>query len=199
MPSATASALAPDETGTAVVLMAGGRAQRFPGKLEHCIEGRPLLLRCYDRVRSAGWPVVVATNGSVSRELDAALEAPMVIDRRPGEGPLSALLGVCAAIRARRLFAIAADLPQIDAAVLGELADAWRPGDEAVVPEHDGTIEPLAALYERCALLREGFELRARGKHAMRDAIERIATRFVPLSARYFRNVNRPEDLVNQT
>ena len=40
--------------------MAGGRARRFPGKLEYAIDGRPILARCYDAVRAAGWPVYVA-------------------------------------------------------------------------------------------------------------------------------------------
>ncbi len=180
---------------TVVLLMAGGSARRFPGKLEHLIDGRPLLARSYERMRAAGRPVVVAASGSTSRELDAALDAPLLIDRRPGEGPLRALLFACSNLRAERLFAVAADLPDLDARVLEALAAAWRPGDEAVVPEHDGAIEPLAALYARRALLRAGFELRASGKRAMRDAIALLAARFLPMSARYFRNVNRPGDL----
>jgi molybdenum cofactor guanylyltransferase len=189
-----ASAFACPQASTAVVLMAGGRARRFPGKLEHRIEGRPLLARCYARVRSAGWPVFIAGSGSLSRELDATLDAPLLIDRRPGEGPLSAFLSACLAIRAERLFAIAADLPELDAGVLHELAASWRPDDEAVVPQHDGTIEPLAALYARRALLREGFGLRVNGKRAMRDAVARLAARYVRFEGSYFHNVNRPED-----
>jgi molybdenum cofactor guanylyltransferase len=179
---------------TAIVLLAGGQAQRFPGKLEHPIDGRPMLARVYERVRVAGWPVYVAGKASFSRDVDAQLDAPLLIDRRPGGGPLRALISACATIAAERVFAVAADQPRLDASVLRRLAGAWQPGDEAVVPEHDGRIEPLAALYARRAILREGFELRRSGSNAMRDLIARLATRFVPLDSRYFYNINRMAD-----
>ncbi|MGA7354329.1 MAG: hypothetical protein WBW76_02740, partial [Candidatus Cybelea sp.] len=79
--------------------------------------------------------------------------------------------------------------------VLERLAAAWRPGDEAVVPEHDGRVEPLAALYGRVAILREGFALRRTGANAMRDLLARIAVRFVAFDSSYFHNVNRMTDL----
>ena len=94
---------------TAIVLLAGGEARRFPGKLEFGVAGRPMLAHCYDRMRAAGWPVYIAAKGSFSRALDELLLAPALIDRRPGEGPLSALLSACALIRAERIFAVAAD------------------------------------------------------------------------------------------
>jgi molybdopterin-guanine dinucleotide biosynthesis protein A len=179
----------------AILLLAGGRARRFPRKLEHRIAGRPMLEHVYARVRECGWPVYIAGSASFERKLDAALEAPLIIDRRPSEGPLSALIGACAAIRADRIFAIAADQPQLDANVLRRLAQQWQPGDEAVVPEHDGEIEPLAALYSRRAALRESFALRRSGRPAMRDLVGRLAARFVPAAAAYFHNVNRARDL----
>jgi molybdopterin-guanine dinucleotide biosynthesis protein A len=180
---------------TAAVLLAGGEARRFPGKLERAVDGRAMLARSYDRVRAAGWPVYIAGKGSFSRALDEHLDAPVLIDRRPGEGPMRALLGACALIRAECIFAVAGDQPYLETGVLRRIAAAWEPGDEAIVPAHAGGIEPLAALYARRALLREAFELRARGRFAMRDLIDRLATRFVPIEARYFQNVNRIEDL----
>jgi molybdopterin-guanine dinucleotide biosynthesis protein A len=98
-------------------------------------------------------------------------------------------------IRAERVFAVAADQPNFDASLIVRLNQAWRAGDEAVVPEHDGNIEPLAAVYDRRAALREGFELRASRRNAVRDLVARLRTRFLRCEAAYFHNVNRPEDL----
>lgn len=179
---------------TAILLLAGGAARRFPQKLEHAVEGEPMLLRVLRRVRETGWPVYVATRGSFPPEIDARIDAPVLIDRRPGRGPLGAFLDAALTIRAARLFAIAADQPAIDGAALQTIAAAWESGDEAVVPQHTGGIEPLAALYSRAAALREGFAL-AKGKDAMRDLIGRIASHFVQCDARWFHNVNRIEDL----
>jgi molybdopterin-guanine dinucleotide biosynthesis protein A len=179
----------------AIVLLAGGEARRFPGKLERETGGKPMILAIFQRVAEFGVPIYVAGKSSFSPSIDAQLDAPLLVDRAPAQGPLSAFLSACAAIRADRLFAIAADQPHLERRVLNEVSASWRPGDEAVVPEHDGRLEPLAALYDRYAVLREGFALSRRGHAAMHDLLARLAVRRLPLDGRYFVNVNRPDDL----
>jgi molybdenum cofactor guanylyltransferase len=180
---------------TAVVLLAGGAERRFTGKLEYPIEGSAMVVRVFERVRAAGWPVYIAGRGSFSRSIDALLSAPLLIDREPGCGPLNALLETCTQIRADRVFALAADQPRLDAALLRRLEAAWQPTDEAVVPEHQGKIEPLSALYARRAILREAFDLRRARIRAMRDLIARLVARFVACDAASFQNVNSRADL----
>jgi molybdopterin-guanine dinucleotide biosynthesis protein A len=181
--------------GEAILLLAGGSATRFPGKLEHDIEGQPMIVKVFARLAQGRWPVYIAGKGSFAPEVDAALRAPLLIDRWSPRGPLHALLSACPFIAADRIFAVAADQPQLEPEVLERLAAAWRPGDEAVVPEHAGGVEPLAALYDRIALLREGLRLRRAGRAAMRDLIAAVATRFVPMESGYFCNINRRSDL----
>jgi molybdopterin-guanine dinucleotide biosynthesis protein A len=179
----------------AIVLLAGGAASRFPGKLEHPIDGRPMLARCLARLGASGRPVYVAARGSFPAELEAQIDAPLIVDRHPGAGPLRAFLDACAVIRAERLFAVAADQPNVDAGLIAHLSAAWQKDDEAVVPEHDGRVEPLAAVYDRRAALREGFELRASRNYGVRDLIARLRARFLRCPGDYFHNVNRLEDL----
>jgi molybdopterin-guanine dinucleotide biosynthesis protein A len=177
----------------AIVILAGGAATRFPGKLEHAIDGTPLLLRVYERLRGTR-PVYVAGNGFAS-DVDARLDCPVVVDRWPGRGPLAAFVSACGAIDAPRVFAIAADLPNVDAALLDELERALEPGDEAVVPEHGGRTEPLAALYDRISVLENGYALLEEGRGAMHELLDRLRVRFVPLASERFVNVNTPADL----
>ncbi|MBV8345266.1 MAG: molybdenum cofactor guanylyltransferase [Candidatus Eremiobacteraeota bacterium] len=183
------------DESTAIVLLAGGDARRFPRKLEQPIDGEPMILRCYRNLRATGLPVYVAAREEFSRAVDARLDGPRLMDRDPGAGPLRAFASACEAIRAERCFAIAADQPRLDASVLRRLLAAWRPHDEAVIPVHDERIEPLAGLYDRAAVVREDARLRHEGKTAMRELVERLATRFVAVEAGYFYNVNRPSDL----
>ncbi len=190
MPEAVARKL-----DAAIVLLAGGRATRFPGKLERPVGGVPMVARVFRTLRSTNWPVYVAANGSLSPEVAALLDGPMLAEDEPGSGPLGAMLSACSAIRAALLFAVAADQPRLEAGVLRRIAEAWQPGDEAVVPEHEGRIEPLAALYARTALLGEGSRLLRAGEGAMHRLIERVAVRFVPMPAHYFHNVNTAADL----
>lgn len=179
----------------AILLLAGGEARRFPGKLEHEIDGTPIIIGVFERLRLTGLPIYVAANRSFSPRIAATLGAPLLIDREPHSGPLRALLDAAEAMPAERIFAVAADLPQIEASLFDLLVAAWQPGDEAVVPQDARGIEPLAAIYARAALLREGPSLRRDDCVAMRDLIARLATRFVAADERYFINVNRITDL----
>jgi molybdopterin-guanine dinucleotide biosynthesis protein A len=179
----------------AIVLLAGGEARRFPQKLEQRVDGEPMILRCYRNLRAAGFPIYIAGKATFSREVDALLDAPLLIDRRPGCGPLEAFVSACTVVPAERIFAVAADQPRLDSSVLNRLLAAWEAGDEAVVPQHDGRIEPLAGLYARSAVLREAPAARESGNGAMHALVERIATRLVAFEGKYFHNVNRPSDL----
>jgi molybdenum cofactor guanylyltransferase len=180
--------------GVAIVILAGGRATRFPGKLEWAVAGEPMLLHVYRNARATGCPVIVAARGSFGFAIDAALDCPISIDRLGYEGPLAGLASACDQVQQERVFALAADMPRVDASVISEIASHWRPGVEALVPSHSTGIEPLAALYDRSAVVRETPALLAHGRAAMRDLVERLETRFVRLPKRHFLNVNTPAD-----
>jgi molybdenum cofactor guanylyltransferase len=181
--------------GIAIVILAGGRATRFPGKLAFAVDGEPMLLRVYRNARALHWPTIVAARGSFGAAIDAALDCPISLDRFPAEGPLAALASACATLEQQRVFALAADMPRVDASVVTAIARAWRPGDEAVVPSHRDGIEPLAALYDRASLLREAPRLLAHARRSMHDLLKCLETRFVALPQRYFLNVNTPDDI----
>ena len=178
----------------AIVILAGGEARRFPGKLEHRLHGTPLLVTVYRNLRGA-FPIYVSARETPGPEIDKALECPILIDRWPGRGPLGGLATAAAEIESKHLFAVAGDAPAVTCAVLEALLTAWRPGDEAVVPEHNGRLEPLAALYDRAALLREATASIAAENYAMHAVLERLNVRRITLEDKYFVNINTPADL----
>jgi molybdopterin-guanine dinucleotide biosynthesis protein A len=177
-----------------VAILAGGEATRFPGKLSLPAGDAPLLLRVARNV-ALGREAVVAAKGSFEPELDARLELPLVIDRRPGRGPLAGFLSALAVLRAPRVFAIAGDAPLIERDFLEQLEAAWRDGDEALVPVHrvDGRdqVEPLCALYARSAVLREGPRVLRDEGGSLRALLRRIRTRLFRVDEAFFlRSVN---------
>jgi molybdenum cofactor guanylyltransferase len=178
----------------AIVILAGGRATRFPGKLETNIAGEPMLARVYRQFRDAG-PVLVAGRGTFSPQLDALLECPIVIDRWSDRGPLGGLLSAALHSDAKRIFAVAGDAPLVSPEVLDALLERWELGDEAAIPEHDGCLEPLAALYDRGALIREGLECLRGPKASMHALLARLNARRVSMPARFFVNVNTVDDV----
>lgn len=183
------------EAPIGVVLLAGGEASRLPGKLELNAGGVPLILRVYRNVRPAG-PVYVCAKGGFPREIDAALDCPIIVDRWPRRGPLAALYGVLDRVREPRAFVVAADAPFVDAGVARELAGAWEEGIQAVVPVNTlGRLEPLCALYDRVALLDAARSVLATGSGGVAAAVERLQAKRVRLSnERVFTNVNTLTD-----
>lgn len=183
------------DPATAVVILAGGQASRLPGKLEIDAGGVPLIVRVYRNVRQIG-PVYVSAAGSFPAEIDLALECPIVVDRWPRRGPLGGLYSVLGHVREPRVFVVAGDAPFIDAAVARELAAAWQPGIEAVVPVNRAQrLEPLCALYDRAALLEAARTVLAGGSGGVAAAVERLKARRVRLSnERVFANVNTASD-----
>lgn len=161
----------------------------------HRVDGVPMLLRTYEALKTTGRRVWILADGPLPADVDAAIGAPLLIDRIPHRGPLAAVCDACSAVRCDYVFVAAADMPGLPGSIVERLAEALRPGDEAVVPVHDDSIEPLAALYRRRAVLDAEPALRHDTARSMHALIVRLATRFVPLPAVYFTNVNRPGDL----
>ena len=181
--------------GTAIVILAGGRATRFPGKLACDAGGVPLLERVYRNARATGLPVYVAGSPPLLPTFAGALGAPLLPDRWPGAGPLRAIVSACAGLDCERVFIVAGDVPDVGRDVYDALSSAWDDAGDAVVPEHDGRIEPLAGLYRRDAALREGRALLDSGDESVRALVARLHGRRIALASGYFGNVNTPADL----
>ena len=181
----------------AVCILAGGEATRLPGKLSLNVGEIPMLARVYRNV-SPGRPVWLSTKGPLPSPLASVIDARQVVDRWPQRGPLSGLLSTFSEIRSPWVFAVAGDAPFVDAAFIGRLAASIVPGYEALVPIHGDDhrrIEPLAALYDREAFLREGLPVLLGGEGALRTVIDRLRTCFVPVDeSRVFENINTPDD-----
>ncbi len=179
----------------AIVILAGGRASRFPGKLEAPIAGEPLLARVYrsasrprsgDRCRTRHVFAAARRAAGLSdrgRSLARSRTARRIAQRGAGERR-----GAHLRRRRRRTVRHAGE-------VLDALRGAWRDGDQAAVPEHGGRLEPLAALYDRSALIREAHASLGGNDLSMHGMLARLRIRAVPMDERYFANVNTAADL----
>ncbi|HEV7734324.1 MAG TPA: molybdenum cofactor guanylyltransferase [Candidatus Binatia bacterium] len=185
---------------TTGVILAGGLASRMGGrdKAFAAVDGQPIAVRTVRLFQSLFPQVLVSTNRP---ERFHALGVETVADAHPGCGPLA---GIHAAMRVSanpRIFVAACDMPGLDADVIRFLLE--RPGDaDAVVPQWEGDIEPLHAIYavrtlpvvERCL---------AGGVHALREFLPLVHVdwvtedelRHVRGTARSLINVNTPEEL----
>ena len=182
------------------IVLAGGEATRFPGKLFKDAGDLPLIVRVYRNV-SEGRATLISCKGALPYEIDLLIDAPAVVDRWPMRGPLSGLLSTIGEARTPWVFAAAGDAPFIDAALIDRLEACIEPGDEAIVPrrmrEGEEQLEPLAALYHCDAFMREGLPVLLGGRGSLRAVIERLQTRYVEMEEadeRIFANINTPDD-----
>ena len=184
-----------------IVILAGGRATRFPGKLTADAGAMPLVARVLHNLRGASNEIVVASSRDLAAAMRRLVDVPVVEDAEAARGPIGGLLAAFATMRASPIFAAAGDAPFLDAAFANRLYAHWRDGDEALVPIHVTEAgapqsEPLAAFYDRGAFLREAPAVLRDGRGALRLVVEALHARYVSVNdaPRVFTNVNTPED-----
>lgn len=182
-----------------VVILAGGEATRLSGKLALDADGIPLIVRVF-RNLSGGRETFISCRGTFPAEIDALLDAPLVVDRWSRRGPLAGFVSAASRMASPLVFAAAGDAPFVTSSLIDALEAERRPGDEAVVPVHseaDGAerLEPLAALYDRVAVLREASVMLRERRYSMHGLLSRLRlSRVRAGDARTFANVNTRAD-----
>lgn len=168
---------------TSVVILAGGRATRFPGKLLADAGGMSLAVRVANNVRDVG-PIVMSVAAGTPSDRFASIDCSVVEDDLPGRGPLEGVVSAARTVTTPWLFVVAGDAPFIESAHLLAMAAQRRPGIEAIVATHGNPpeMQPLCGLYDREALLREAeAELRS-GRGAVRAVVGRLHGQAFPFA-----------------
>ncbi|MBK9175131.1 MAG: molybdenum cofactor guanylyltransferase [Flavobacteriales bacterium] len=180
------------------VVLAGGKSLRMGSdKALIEIEGRTMLDRALDLLDPHCAEVLV-----IGEQEKYGSVGPFVIaDEWPGKGPLG---GIATAMRYAsndKLLVIACDMPHLNARLFDLIKTNLGQFTDAVVPRHDGLIEPLAAAYNRSAQpsFRRCVELDVL---KMSDALSQVRTSYMEVlpgrdgwPAGLFRNINSPTDL----
>jgi len=195
---------APDRARTTIVLLAGGRATRLPGKLTLPIDGEPMLARVYRRLADGARPIVISARAPLEASLAAAIDAPVVLDECGDVGPLGGLVSAAMRVQTPLLFVAAGDLPNIDTALVDDLeaeydrVAATAPPPEAIVPKWtQDEVEPLAALYQTAPLARAGRRALDEGERRVTAVLPRLRVVWFALGAQdeaRLSNVNTPAD-----
>lgn len=180
------------------LVLAGGESRRMGvDKTALMLDGQTLLQRAIETLRAVFPEVLVSV-----RELRPDLAMPQVCDDPPGAGPLAGLCAGLAHARTPWVFATAADMPFLDAALIRRLAAYRTPDVQAVVAVVDGVPQPLAAFYATGALTEIRAVLGEPGRRGLRAALERLRVRRVEADAlagigsglRGFIDLDTPQD-----
>jgi molybdopterin-guanine dinucleotide biosynthesis protein A len=193
-----------------IVILAGGRATRLPGKLMLRVGNEPMLARVLHNMQKTGFPCVLSVREPLRGQPELGGAGRVIYDEYDDAGPLGGLASAAARIATPLLFAAAADLPNLDGAALEALLRLRKVHEartgrapQGLVPRHaDGRIEPLAALYDTKALALAARRMLARGRKKVSDALSELDLAYyaVPAAeAERYLNVNTPADLAKIT
>ena len=182
---------------TALVL-AGGQSRRMGDDKTRLVLGGATLLQSVIGLMQPLFARVVVSVRDYRPEIDA----PQVCDAYPDAGPLAGLCAGLAHAGSDWIFAVAADMPFVQAALIERLAEQ-RGACQAVVPVVQGHPQPLAAFYAASCLDPLQVILRGGGKRSLRSALEALDVRYVDESEllavdpglRSFFDLDTPQDL----
>jgi molybdenum cofactor guanylyltransferase len=191
-------------TDATAIILAGGHSSRMGApKAGLLFDGVPLLEHLCARLAEV-FPelVVVRAAGQALPPVEASASAhPRVVeDAVSDQGPVA---GICAGLGAARrslAFVVSCDVPFLNSQVGAMMVDLAE-GYDVVVPEWEGRLHPLQAVY-RTRVLPLLEEQLAAGRRRPVDLYERVPVRKVteaeilevdPLGLT-FMNMNTPED-----
>lgn len=174
------------------VLLTGGASSRMgEDKATINVDGMPLALRIALGLAECGLPVTV-----LGREPIA--DFPFLQDEADYQGPLMALSRFQPAHPT--VFVVSCDLPMFNPDIVRGLNDCLE-GYDAVVPEIEGRIQPLVALY-RATTFKKIAECVAESKRSMMAWLDRMKVRTVTpeelsMNSTAFQSANTPDELSN--
>lgn len=187
-------------------ILAGGASSRMgEDKSRLSLGGRTFVETTAAALRAVATRVSVVSSraGAESHGLS------VVEDLRDGLGALGGLHAALTACRAEWAAVVACDLPFVTGELLARLAsmrsgatDSTGAADAVAPVQDDGRLQPLCALYRARVCLEQVERMIRAGELRPRVLLSRVRTRLVAFeelrdlagSARFFLNVNTPED-----
>ena len=184
------------------LILAGGASRRMGrNKALLTLGGRPLIQRVVDALQAVSDEVLIIANQPDPYRF---LHLPIIPDIQPGYGPLMGLYSGLQAARGELALLVAVDMPFLAPEFLRFLlAQAQEHDADVVIPEAEGRLHPLCAVYRRATCLPAAEASIARGQRRLIAFHPQVRVRRIPESTlrtfspdlRVLMNVNTPEEL----
>ena len=179
-----------------VIILAGGKSSRMGSeKGLVLLDGQPLIARVLETAKSVSGKIIVISAHDGYKKFGY----PVIADVHENCGPMGGIHSGLSRSETSWNLVLGCDMPFVTSAFIRFLSTAVRKAD-AVVPVHDGSVEPLCAFYHKSAAMKmESLLLNKEWK--MQEAVKGLETVFheVPRSQfdpeRLFKNMNTPADI----
>ncbi|MGE7761950.1 molybdenum cofactor guanylyltransferase [Peribacillus sp. NPDC097895] len=132
-----------------MLLLAGGKSSRMGvNKALLKIGGVVNISRVASELKKVSEKILVITN---TFEDYRFLQLPLISDLHKDQGPLGGLHAGMSSSKTELQFLTACDMPFVSAEAINEIISFYETGFDAVIPEINGRIQPLFAVYhKRC-------------------------------------------------
>ncbi|MFB7158516.1 molybdenum cofactor guanylyltransferase [Lysinibacillus sp. NPDC056232] len=179
------------------VVLAGGQSSRYgQPKMFELFAGLPLYKQSLIALqKNQLHPLIIATNASLQSKF-VEEDVQWIIEKQPHQGPLFALHNIMTNFpEVEWFFVIASDMPFINAEFVQTMLTFIDDRYEAIVPKQASRLQPLAALYRRCALPK-AQQLVQQNKRSMKVLLEQLQVCYVPFEedSSTFININSQQD-----
>jgi FdhD protein len=182
---------------TAVILAGGGSTRMKSNKALLPYSGELFIERIYRQLAAIFSDVILVTN---TPELYSFLPCRKVPDIFPDMGSLAGIHAGLSSSKSPYIFAVACDMPYLNEALIRRLVTGINAQD-VVIPESDGGLEPLHAVYGKTSIPAMEDAL-SRGKRKIVDCFDRLKTTVIgrdevaAIDPEFlsFRNINTPEE-----
>lgn len=183
------------------IILAGGSSHRMGvDKRFLSVHGKPLVGWVLERLSQLVDEIIVAT---MEPALFAALPVQVTTDRYPGHGVLAGLHAGLTAAHGAWALVVAGDMPFLNLSLLrGMMQQAQASAADVIVPQWQGELEPLHALYRPAVCAPAAEAALQAGKRRIIAFYPDVRVHVMPQDevARYdpegrsFCNINTPED-----
>ncbi len=154
------------------------------------VNGRPIIEHIIDQLKPCFDEILICANRP---DKYSFLDARVVVDQRPGLGPLMGIASALKAAHHSKVFITACDIPAIDPCFLGRMLEASC-GFDSVVPHKGELAEPLFALYRK-SILPIVMQLLERGERRVKSLLQMITVKRLELEGTgWLRNLNTIDD-----
>ncbi|WCJ60110.1 molybdenum cofactor guanylyltransferase [Fontisphaera persica] len=136
--------------GFTAMVLAGGQSTRMGrDKVWLEVDGQPLIHRQLSLLKHLQ-PEAILVSSPLTKATQT-LGVPVIPDYYPAQGPLAGIERGLATMTSPLLLVLAVDMPHMNVEILQRLLHHATP-ESGVVPVVKERLEPLAAIYPRCAL-----------------------------------------------
>ncbi|MCP4123602.1 MAG: molybdenum cofactor guanylyltransferase [Bacteroidetes bacterium] len=182
------------------VILAGGQAKRMGGKDKALIsvDGERIIDRLISTIKQVTSDIIIISNS----EEDYGTNLPVFKDIYLRKGPIGGIHSALAHASSENCLVLGCDMPYISFELINYIVQHSKDVD-VVVPMHDGTIEPLCAMYNMSIFDEVEDHIRT-DRLKLQGLLADLDTKFIEINSNLtfynrnlFANINTPGDLKN--